>query len=466
MTEEKDGPVHYQVSVTGRQAAAFFLGLLAALGLSFFFGMKTGAAAKKGPDPISALTAQSDIAGAGGRTGDGGARRRRRCRRRRRSASRPRPRRRRADERRREGRAGPPKSGRPAPRAEDRGARAGTDGRADAEDGARSRPGEGAAAAKKGDEALLGPDRRHVQTPRRRTTLAKKLKADGFKPVVSPVTGKKGLSFRVRVGPYPGPREGRGRRDEGAEGGEAPDEADRRPREMSRPLPVRGEPALPPWIRERKVRLSGLHELKKLDAHARPPHGLRGGALPEPDRVLREEDRDVPRLRRRLHARLRLLQRDVRAGRAPSTRRSPANVARAVVEMGLEHVVLTSVDRDDLPDGGAAHWVRVVEAVKALDAAAGRRGPHARLPGGRGGDRPRGRRAPRRLQPQRRDGPAPLPDGEAEGGLRALGRAPGPREGAPPGDGDEVGADARPRRGGRRGPRRLPRPARRRASTS
>ncbi|HQN07586.1 MAG TPA: lipoyl synthase, partial [Thermoanaerobaculia bacterium] len=33
---------------------------------------------------------------------------------------------------------------------------------------------------------------------------------------------------------------------------------------MSRPLPVRGEPALPPWIRERKVRLSGLHELKKL----------------------------------------------------------------------------------------------------------------------------------------------------------------------------------------------------------
>ena len=33
---------------------------------------------------------------------------------------------------------------------------------------------------------------------------------------------------------------------------------------MSRSLPVRGEPALPPWIRERKVRLSGLHELKTL----------------------------------------------------------------------------------------------------------------------------------------------------------------------------------------------------------
>lgn len=61
MIEEKDGPVHYQVSVTGRQAAAFFLVLLASLGLSFFFGMKTGAAARRGPDPVSALAAQSDI---------------------------------------------------------------------------------------------------------------------------------------------------------------------------------------------------------------------------------------------------------------------------------------------------------------------------------------------------------------------------------------------------------------------
>ena len=61
MTEEKEGPVHYQVSVTGRQAAAFFLVLLASLGLSFFFGMKTGAAATKGPDRVSALAAQSDI---------------------------------------------------------------------------------------------------------------------------------------------------------------------------------------------------------------------------------------------------------------------------------------------------------------------------------------------------------------------------------------------------------------------
>jgi lipoic acid synthetase len=32
--------------------------------------------------------------------------------------------------------------------------------------------------------------------------------------------------------------------------------------------------------------------------------------------------------------------------------------------MGLRHVVVTSVTRDDLPDGGAAHWARVVEAIR------------------------------------------------------------------------------------------------------
>lgn len=53
--------VHYQISVTGRQAAAFFLALLVALGLSFFFGMKTGAAAKKGPETIAALSQASDL---------------------------------------------------------------------------------------------------------------------------------------------------------------------------------------------------------------------------------------------------------------------------------------------------------------------------------------------------------------------------------------------------------------------
>jgi lipoic acid synthetase len=42
----------------------------------------------------------------------------------------------------------------------------------------------------------------------------------------------------------------------------------------------------------------------------------------------------------------------------------PANVAEAVGKLGLSHVVITSVDRDDLPDGGAAHFVAVIEAIR------------------------------------------------------------------------------------------------------
>ncbi|MEQ8344697.1 MAG: lipoyl synthase [Sneathiellaceae bacterium] len=42
----------------------------------------------------------------------------------------------------------------------------------------------------------------------------------------------------------------------------------------------------------------------------------------------------------------------------------PEHVATMVAHTGLQHVVITSVDRDDLPDGGAAHFVRTIEAVR------------------------------------------------------------------------------------------------------
>jgi len=42
----------------------------------------------------------------------------------------------------------------------------------------------------------------------------------------------------------------------------------------------------------------------------------------------------------------------------------PENVARAVEKLGLAHVVITSVDRDDLDDGGAAHFAATVRAIR------------------------------------------------------------------------------------------------------
>jgi lipoyl synthase len=45
----------------------------------------------------------------------------------------------------------------------------------------------------------------------------------------------------------------------------------------------------------------------------------------------------------------------------------PTKVASAIAELGLRYVVLTSVDRDDLPDGGASHFARTIHEIKARD---------------------------------------------------------------------------------------------------
>ncbi len=43
----------------------------------------------------------------------------------------------------------------------------------------------------------------------------------------------------------------------------------------------------------------------------------------------------------------------------------PQHVADAAAELGLKHIVVTSVDRDDLPDGGARQFVKVINALRA-----------------------------------------------------------------------------------------------------
>lgn len=45
----------------------------------------------------------------------------------------------------------------------------------------------------------------------------------------------------------------------------------------------------------------------------------------------------------------------------------PMKIANAVKEMKLKHCVLTSVDRDDLPDGGAAFWAETIRAVRKIN---------------------------------------------------------------------------------------------------
>jgi len=54
-------------------------------------------------------------------------------------------------------------------------------------------------------------------------------------------------------------------------------------------------------------------------------------------------------------------------GMEPLDPDEPANVADAVAEIGLDYVVLTSVDRDDLPDQGAEHFAETIREIKDRD---------------------------------------------------------------------------------------------------
>ena len=44
----------------------------------------------------------------------------------------------------------------------------------------------------------------------------------------------------------------------------------------------------------------------------------------------------------------------------------PRHLAEAIAELGLDYIVVTSVDRDDLPDGGAAHFADAIRRLKAI----------------------------------------------------------------------------------------------------
>ncbi len=135
---------------------------------------------------------------------------------------------------------------------------------------------------------------------------------------------------------------------------------------MSRPLPVRGEPALPPWIRQKKIRLADLHEMKSL---------MRKGQLSTVCEEARCPNRGECFERKTATF---LIAGDIctracgfchiTSGRPfPLDPLEPLNIRNAAREMGLRHIVITSVDRDDLPDGAAAHWASVVRILKSDD---------------------------------------------------------------------------------------------------
>ena len=131
-----------------------------------------------------------------------------------------------------------------------------------------------------------------------------------------------------------------------------------------------GMPPTPPWIRERKLRLADLHPVRSLMRE----HGLR---------TVCEEARCPNRgecFARGTATFLLLGEVCTRAcgfchitnGRpAPPDPAEPARVREAAARLRLDYVVLTSVDRDDLPDGGARHFAATMRALRALSPAPG-----------------------------------------------------------------------------------------------
>lgn len=131
-------------------------------------------------------------------------------------------------------------------------------------------------------------------------------------------------------------------------------------------LPVRA----PEWIREKRIRLSELHAVKGLMRRnrlhtvceeARCPNRGECFSLGTATFLLMGE----------------ICTRacgfcDIATGRPrPLDPFEPQRVAAAAGEMGLSFVVLTSVDRDDLPDGGASHFASAIAALRRLDPAPG-----------------------------------------------------------------------------------------------
>ncbi len=52
---------------------------------------------------------------------------------------------------------------------------------------------------------------------------------------------------------------------------------------------------------------------------------------------------------------------------APLEEGEPEKVVQAIKKMGLQYVVITSVTRDDLPDGGASYFAKTIQAIRRLD---------------------------------------------------------------------------------------------------
>ncbi len=125
----------------------------------------------------------------------------------------------------------------------------------------------------------------------------------------------------------------------------------------------RRPPRKPPWLRVRAPTSRAFHETRRLMRGKRLHTVCEEAACP-----------NIGECWQRRHATFMILGDtctracafcNVKTGRPkPVDPLEPVHLAEAVAEMGLAHVVITSVDRDDLEDGGALQFVRCIEELR------------------------------------------------------------------------------------------------------
>lgn len=123
-------------------------------------------------------------------------------------------------------------------------------------------------------------------------------------------------------------------------------------------------PRLPEWIREKKLNLQQLHELKTLFRRKSLHTVCESLACPNRSECFSRGTATFMILGDVCTRSCGFC--NVTTGRpyAPPSTGEPRAVAEAAQQMGLRHVVVTSVTRDDLPDGGAAHFAATIHAIR------------------------------------------------------------------------------------------------------
>ena len=121
---------------------------------------------------------------------------------------------------------------------------------------------------------------------------------------------------------------------------------------------------LPEWLRRRSVKMGGLHTMKKILRERGLNTVCESASCPNIGECFAKPTATFLILGNACTRGCGFCNIDKDITPGPVDSAEAENIALTVKEMGLKHVVITSVTRDDLPDGGASHFALTIQAVR------------------------------------------------------------------------------------------------------